>query len=70
MNENEEELIQLDAEAVFTKILGQYNGNEMSVEEATITQENDKVKLSIVVKTVDRYDDAYNADIYMFINIK
>ena len=70
MNENEEELIQLDTEAVFTEILSQYDGNEMSVEEDTITQENDKVKLSIVANYVDRYDDQYNADIYMFVNIK
>ena len=70
VNENEEELIQLDTEEAFAKMLGQYNGNEMSVEEATITQENDKVKLSIVVKSLDRYDDVYNADIYLFINIK
>ncbi|MCZ2259889.1 DUF4153 domain-containing protein [Sporosarcina sp. G11-34] len=70
MNENEEELIQLDTQEIFTKILGQYNGNEMSVEEATITQENDKVKLSVIANSVDRYDDQYNADIYMFINIK
>lgn len=70
MNDNEEELIQLDTEAIFTEILGQYNGKEMSIEEATIIQENDKVKMSIVAKSVDRYDDEYNADFYLFINIK
>ena len=42
---NDEELIQLDTEAIFTEILDQYNGKEMSVEEATIIQENDKVKI-------------------------
>ena len=52
-DENEEELIQLDTEAVFTEILSQYDGNEMSAEEDTITQENDKVKLSIVANYVD-----------------
>ena len=70
MNENEEELIRLDTEAVFTEMLSQYDGKEMSVAEATIIQENDKVKLSIVANSVDRYDDQYHADIYMFVNIK
>lgn len=70
MNKNEEELIELDTEAIFNKTLGQYDGNEMSIEEATITQENDKVELSVVANTVDRYNNQYNADIYMFINIK
>jgi len=70
MNENEEELIELNTEEIFTKILGKYNGNEMTVEEATITEENDKVKLSVITNTVDRYDNQYNADIYLFVNIK
>ncbi|MBO1910424.1 DUF4153 domain-containing protein, partial [Microvirga sp. 3-52] len=70
LNENEEELIVLDTEKIFTKILSKYNGNEISVEQATITEENDKVKLSVLAKTIDRYGDEYNADIYLFINIK
>jgi len=70
LNDNEEELILVDTEEIFIKTLGNDDGDEMSVEEATVTQENDKVKLSIVANSVDRYDDQYNADIYVFINIK
>ena len=70
MNDQDEELIQLDTEAIFIEILNQYNGKEMSIEEATIIQENDKVKMSVVAKSVDRYNDEYNADFYLFINIK
>ena len=45
-------------------------GNDLTVEKATIIQENDRVKMSILVNSVDVYDAQYSADFYVLLKIK
>ena len=76
LDENDEELIRFDTEEVFTSILESYgvnyegNNNELTVEKATFTQENDQVKMTILANSIDAYDSQYNADIYVFLKVK
>ena len=76
MDENEEELIQFDTMEIFNKLLEnnpegyEGKGNTLTVEKATIIQENDRVKMSILVNSVDVYDAEYSVDFYVLFKIK
>lgn len=59
---------EIDFRKVFDQIL-QYEG-ELSIEEATIIEESDKLKMAIVVKSADEYDDLYSGEVYVFVQAK
>lgn len=76
-DENDEELITFNTENIFTQIFGEeldsFDGGEdhiMSIETATVTEENDKVKIRAIVNSADMYEDSHSADFYIFIDIK
>jgi len=70
MNDIDEELIRFNTEEIFDTILKNNESGNLTVEKATITQENNKVKMSILANSVDSYDSQYSADVYIFIKIK
>ncbi|WP_438318070.1 DUF4153 domain-containing protein [Sporosarcina sp. FA9] len=70
VNENNEELIQFDTMNIYKTILEKNDLKTLTTEEATIIEENDKVKMSILANSINVYDSQYNADIYIFIKIK
>lgn len=74
-DEKGQELIRFDAKQAFDKILNNQEElkggkDSLTVEQATVTEENDVVRMSIVANNVDYYNSKYNADIYVLIQIK
>lgn len=75
VDENNRELIRFDAKKAFNRILDNQkelkgeNGT-LSVDQATVTKENDRVRISIVANNIHYYDSKYNAELYVFIQIK
>ncbi|MBU8878138.1 DUF4153 domain-containing protein [Bacillus sp. FJAT-29790] len=76
MSEDNEELIQFDTKEIFNHIFendqesNEGKGNMLTVEKATLTKENDKMKMTVLVNSIDAFDSQYNADFYVFLNIK
>ncbi len=70
IDENDEVLIKVDTKPFFEKILKMSGPEDLSLEDATFTQENDKIKLSMLANSGDWYEDQYNAEIYLFVSIK
>lgn len=76
MDERGEELISFNTEKIFTQIFGEdleaYEGQNstLSVETATISEENDKARIRAIVNSADIYQDGFNADFNLFIAIK
>lgn len=46
------------------------NGNDLTVDQATVTAENDFVRMSVIPKFIDQYKGHYSADIYILLEIK
>jgi len=42
----------------------------ITLEEATVTTENEEAKMNIVFTSIDIYDNQYNSEFYLFIDIK
>lgn len=57
------------AEQIFTDF-GNKGKNLLTVEEATITEENERVKLNILVISINEYDGEIYADLTVFVKIK
>ncbi|WP_235872297.1 DUF4153 domain-containing protein [Siminovitchia acidinfaciens] len=74
-DDKDQELIRFDAKKAFDQILENQTelkgeNDSLTVEEATVTEENDAVRMSIVVNNVDYYNSNYNADLYVLIQLK
>ncbi len=73
-NKAGEELIHFDTNDIFNHVFDNedeaFKGNMMTPDQATITKENEQVKMSILINSVDSYNKHYNADFYVFIGIK
>jgi hypothetical protein len=64
------ELMKFDAKKAFNKILKAGENGDLNAEQATVTEENDAVRMSIVANSVSHYDSGYDADLYVLIEIK
>lgn len=70
------ELLRVDTRDVlnniFDKVQDSYEGkgNGLTVENATFKEENETVKMTILVNSADSNDSQYSADIYIFLKIK
>lgn len=75
-NENDEELITIHTQDIFAKIFGQNKdryvekNNMLSIEMATLSEENDKAKINILVNSAGMYENGYDADFTVFIHVK
>jgi hypothetical protein len=65
-----QELMKFDAKKAFNKMLKAGENGDLNVEQATVTEENDAVRMSIVANSVSHYDSGYDADLYVLIEIK
>jgi len=70
VDENKEELIRFDPMNMYKSILEKNNLETLTIEEASVVEENDKIKMNILVNNVNYYDLQYNGDVYIFIKIK
>ncbi|WP_349305490.1 DUF4153 domain-containing protein [Bacillus sp. FJAT-50079] len=73
---NDKELIQFNTKDIVNLIqeMGEENnhskGHSLTAEEATLIQENEQVKMSILINSAEIYESQYNFDLYIFIKIK
>ncbi|MEG0679610.1 MAG: hypothetical protein RR439_07195, partial [Carnobacterium sp.] len=70
-NQNKEK-INVDMQPIFETMLTDENIKKegLSVDEATIVEENDQVEMKIIVETLNEYDNQYNGDFYLFVRLK
>lgn len=76
MDKQDKELIQMDTKEIFNEVLKNYQesaegkGNMLTVEKATVTKENDQIKMSVLVNSAEFYNSQYNGDFYVLLKIK
>lgn len=66
--DDQEELIRFDLKVALNEII-EHSG-ALNVEEATVTQENEFVRMTAVANFIDVYDGNYSGEIYLFIEMK
>lgn len=68
LEDDQEELIRFDLKVALNEII-EHSG-ALNVEEATVTQENEFVRMTAVANFIDVYDGNYSGEIYLFIEMK
>lgn len=71
-DEKSNDIIKVDMQALFDKILTDNNVQKesLSLKEATIIEENEQIELKFIVQTMNAYDKQNSGDFYLFIKIK
>ena len=76
VNSKNEEVIQFNTREIVDKVMERSTENEvakgemLSLKDATFDFENDQVQVSILVLSLDGYDNEYNVELYMFVQMK
>lgn len=71
INEQNDTLITIDLQETIDQVAASaQTKNVITLEEATVTTENEEVKMNIVFTSIDIYDNQYNSEFYLFIDIK
>lgn len=65
-----QELMKFDLKKAFEEILDASEQGELDIEHATVTVENEAVRMSIVANSVDFYGERYSGDVFVFIDVK
>lgn len=71
-DEKDNVLIQIDMKDIFDELLTDRNIQKgtLTVDEATVVKENKQARVKIVVESMDAYENQYNGNFYLFIEIK
>ncbi|MER2175283.1 MAG: DUF4153 domain-containing protein [Carnobacterium sp.] len=71
INEQNDTLITIDLQETIDQVAASaQTKNVITLEEATVTTENEEAKMNIVFTSIDIYDNKYNSEFYLFIDIK
>jgi hypothetical protein len=72
VGENEQALIRFDTKQIYDRFADYSSKGTMSVKDATFTEENDHVKMTIVVQNLDfdKSGSYRNAQLYVFVEMK
>lgn len=71
INEQNDTLITIDLQETIDQVAASaQTKNVITLEEATVTTENEEAKMNIVFTSIDIYDNQYNSEFYLFIDIK
>ncbi|MDN5372890.1 MAG: hypothetical protein PWR19_1936 [Carnobacterium sp.] len=71
INEQNDTLITIDLQETIDQVAASAQSkNVITLEEATVTTENEEAKMNIVFTSIDIYDNKYNSEFYLFIDIK
>lgn len=65
---DEKKLLRFNLTEAFHQVMEA--GESLDVNEATITEENEEVRMSVITNFIDQYDTHYNAEIYVLIEVK
>lgn len=68
LEDDQEELMRFHLKDALNEII-EHDG-ALNVEDATVTQENELVRMTAVANFIDRYDENYSGEIYLFIEMK
>lgn len=68
LEKDEQELLAWSLEELDTLLTSDYR--VLSVEEATVTPENDRAKLQIIVQNAQSYRNQRYAELYVFVQVK
>lgn len=64
------ELIRFNTREIFENLLGKSNNVELSVDDVTMTEENDQAQILVVAISADLYEQEYSTEVYVFVKIK
>lgn len=71
LDEQQRELLAIDLTNLFKQAFDSTEGKtEVTQEDMTWTEENEKAKITIVAMSLDEYKDQTNADLFLYIDIK
>lgn len=66
--QGEQRLLRFNLTEAFTEVMEK--GNLLTVEEATVTEENDDVRMRVITHFADEYEGNYSGEIYVLIEVK
>lgn len=74
-DENSDELITIDTTEITEHLFGEeeeaFEGNKhLTVEKATLTKENEQMKMTILVQSIDQFDSQIYGDFILFLDMK
>src|SRR5699024_8627473 len=70
LEKNDQQLINFDVDESLSEILYSENTDAVSKEDATVTEENEDVKLTLVATSITYDGSGYTGEVYLFVEIK
>src|SRR5699024_6470175 len=70
LEKDDQQLITFDVAEAFSEILDSENTDALSKEDATVTEENEDVKLTLVATSITNDGSGYTGEVYLFVEIK
>ena len=71
MDESDETVMSVDIQAFMEEVAStSETENMLTIDEATVKTENEQAELNLVFTSINIYDNQYDAEFYLFINIK
>lgn len=70
LEEGDQELITFDIAKAFSEILNSEDTDALSKDDATVTEENDDAKLTLVATSITSNESGYTGEVYLFVKLK
>src|SRR5699024_6573498 len=70
LEKDDQQLITFDVAEACSEILDSENRDALSKEDATVTQEKEDVKLTLVATSITYDGSGYTGEVYLFVEIK
>lgn len=70
LKDDNQEWMTFDVAEAFSQILEEEHTDSLSIDDATVTEENEDVKMTIVATTIQYDESEYSGEIYLFVKMK
>lgn len=71
MDENKQSLMSIDLQEAMEQVATTtQTENLFTIEEGTVVTENEQVEMKVLFTSIDIYDDQYNSEFYLFVDVK
>ncbi len=71
MDENKQSLMSIDLQEAMEQVATTtQTENLFTIEEGTVVAENEQVEMKVLFTSIDIYDDQYNSEFYLFVDVK